>query len=379
MSANCAPVRATPFHTRAAEANEGNDWVARNGVTLARRYADAQDEALAARFRAGLIDISWRWRAMLEGERAGEFLSRLMTRDVSKLAPGEALRALWLSDGGGVRGAGVAARFGQKNFMLVSAARDADWIAAAAARFAVSLRDVCESEGGLALVGPYAAATLARAGLDAALEPCTFRKQFWRGLEVTLSRWGEHGGFEIWCAADDGIILWDRLMRAGEPFGIEPMGAAAADTLDLEAGITRPGRDYRPAYDGHAAQPSPRALGLESLIDENHMGFNGHAAWATARGGETRRLAGVEIDGEIPAPHTPVLKNGAAVGHTLTSLYSPLLRRAIALALVDGAAAVPGTELGLTLSPSAETPEFRTVTARIVELPFLPVPEPAAP
>ena len=124
MSANPARVRATPFHARAAEANEANDWVARNGFTLAGSYAGRNDEALAARFRVGLVDISWRWRVMLDGARAGEFLSRLVTADVAQLAPGESAKALWLTDGGGVRGAGVIARFGRERYHLISAAPD---------------------------------------------------------------------------------------------------------------------------------------------------------------------------------------------------------------------------------------------------------------
>ncbi len=379
MTVNPALVRATPFHTRAAAANEGNDWLARGGVTLARQYADAGDEALAARFRVGLIDISWRWRVMLEGPRAAECLSCMMTRDVSKIAPGEALKALWLGDDGAVRGAGVAARFGKERFLLISAQPDSPWIAAAARRFAVGTREVSETEGGLALVGPHAAATLERAGLDTALEPGCFRKLFWRGLEVTLSRFGEQGGYEIWCAADDGILLWDRLMRAGEPFGIEPMGMIAVDTLDLEAGIARPGRDWRPPQSSRDPGLSPLALGLESLIDENHTSFNGRAMWLAGRAGETRCLVGVTLDGEMPASHTPLLRGGAAIGHTLSSLYSPALRRAIALALVEVSAATPGTELRLTLSPSLEAPRFREVAARVTELPFLPAPEPAIP
>ncbi|MDE2072574.1 MAG: aminomethyltransferase family protein [Alphaproteobacteria bacterium] len=382
MTVNPAPlspayVRATPFHTRAAAANEGNAWVARNGATLARQYADARDEVLAARFRVGLIDISWRWRLMLEGTRAAECLSQVMTRDVSALAPGEALKALWLGDDGRVRGAGVAARFGKERFVLISAQSDAPWIEAAARRFAVAVCQISEAEGGLALVGPYAAATLERAGLDSALEPGRFRKLFWRGQEVTLSRFGEHGGYEIWCAADDGILLWDRLMRAGEPFGIEPLGMIAADALDLETGIARPGRDWRSPQPGRNHGFSPLALGLESLIDENHTLFNGRAMWLAGRDGETRRLAGIQIDGETPAPYTPLMRSGAAIGQTLSSAYSPALRRAIALALVDVSAAAPGTELKLTLSPSLEVPEFREAAVRVTALPFLPAPEPA--
>lgn len=375
MSGNPARVRATPFHARAADVNEANDWTARNGFTLSRAYAGTRDEALAARFRVGLIDISWRWRVMVEGARAGEFLARLATRDVSKLAPGESRKALWLADRGGVRGAGVFARHGKESFLLVAAAPDTDWIAAAAQHFDVALEDVTQTQGGLALVGPYAAATLARAGLPTDLAPRTFRKQFWRGLDVTLSRFGEHNGFELWCAADDGIILWDRLMRAGEVFGIEALGLAAADILDLEAGIARPVRDWDAATGADAVAPSPRRLGLESLIDETHMGFNGRAAMLAAREGEARRLVGVAIEAETPVPFTPLMRGGVTVGHTLTSAVSPALRQAIALAFVDADASAAGTALSLTLAPSRAQCEFRTVTARVSALPFLSAPE----
>ena len=375
MSASSPRLRATLFHGRAADACETNDWSARNGVTLARVYTDANDEALAARFRAGLIDISWRWRVLIDGARAAEFLSRLTTRDVARLEPGQAVKALWLGDGGGVRGAGVIARFGQESFRLVSAAPDLDWIAAAAARFGVSVRELGQSVGGLALVGPYAAATLARAGIDPALEALGFRRQFWRGLDITLSRWGEQGGYEVWCMADDGIVLWDRLMKAGAAFGLQPMGLAAADILDVEAGIARPGRDYLLAVDGSAAGPTPRALGLESLIDDAHAGFNGRDGYLAAHTGERLRFAAVEIDSQTPASHTPLMQGAIVVGRTLTSVWSPALRWAIALAQVEVGACAPGTVLSLALPPSLEIPEARTAAARVVDLPFLSLPE----
>lgn len=359
-------LRATPFHARAASANRGNDWLTRNGYTLARVYDDANDEALAARMRCGLADISWRWRVMLEGAGAAGFLSRLLTKDVSKLAPGQALKALWLSDGGGVRGAGALARYGKESFLLVSAAEDRGWITAAAQAFDVRLREM--AEGGLTLIGPYAVQILDAAGIDAKLEPLAFRKVFWRGLDMTISRFGEHGGFEIWCAEDDGIVVWDRLMKAGGG-NLQTIGTMATDILDLEAGIARPLRDFQPARDGFASEPTPKSFGLESLIDSAHENFNGRAAFLAAR--ETNMLTGIELDCETPAPFTPVMKSGRVIGHTLSSLYSPALRRAIGLAKIEST--VPGTELTLTLSPSREAPEFRQVTARVTALPFLPV------
>jgi len=363
-------LRATPFHARAAAANRGNDWLARNGVTLARVYDDANEEALAARFRCALTDISWRWRVMLEGPRVVEFLGRLVTRDVSQLVPGEALKALWLSDGGGVRGVGAIARYGKETFLLISAASDSGWIARAASRFDVGIREI--GEGGLALIGPHAGAILQAAGIDFTLEPLALRKTFWRGLDVTLSRFGEHGGYEIWCDADDGLVVWDRLMRAGAPFGLQPVGTQAMDILDLEAGIARPIRDYAPARDGDAKTPTPKSLGLEKLIDASHEAFNGHGAYLAMQ--ETRTLLGLELDSVALAPFTPLWYNGQIVGHTLTSLYSPALRRAIALAQIEIFASRPGTQLAVTLSPSAENPAFCNVTARGTGLPFLPAP-----
>jgi aminomethyltransferase len=371
-------VQATPFHVRAAGANRDNTWATRNGFTLSQAYDDMGDEALAARTRVGIADISWRWRTAIEGARAGEFLARLLTGDPAKLEPGATMKALWLGDGGGVRGACALARFGRESFQIVAAQEDRDWIAGAASALGLAPREIAE-EGGLAIVGPYARATLAAAGLDADLEPLAFRKLFWRGLDVTVSRWGEHGGYELWCKADDGVAVWDRLMRAGAAFGIAPMGLAATDLLDLEAGIARPGRDYTPAREAFAKDPSPLALGLETLVDDNFKSFNGREAWLRARLIEKRRLVGLAFDGDIPAPFTPLLRDGKPVGHTLTSVYSPALRHAIALAQVDVSAVPADTRLTLTLPPSRELPELRAAAVRVSGLPFLKASEQIAP
>lgn len=365
-------VRATPFHARTAVLNRGNNWLNRNGWTLAAGYGDANAEALAARMSAVMADITWRWRTQIEGARAAEFLSQLVTKDASRLSPGQSLKVLWLTDGGGVRGAGAIARFGQNDFLLAASAPDFDWVAHAAARFGVNVRDVSENECGLALIGPYAGEILKAAGLDAGLEPLAFRKLFWRGLDVTLSRWGEHGGFEIWCKADDAFLVWDRIVRAGEAFGLLPAGIEAMDILDLEKGIARPGRDYKPARDGFAAQPTPHSLALESLIDDEHKTFNGRAAYLAGREKETKHLIGIESDSETPTTLGMLRYGEQNAGRILACGYSTALRRAIALAQVEAKFAKPGTVFLLVL------PQGNAV-ARAVELPFLETPVLIAP
>jgi len=232
-------LRATPFHARTAAANRDNAWITRNGVTLSERFESVEPEVLAARLNVAIVDISWRWRTRIEGAAAEAFLSRLVTRDAATLAPGQSFKALWLSDAGGVRGAGVIARFGRESFEIVATATDAEWVASAAGGFDVGLRDVSCETGGLAVVGPYASVTLKAAELATDIEPLAFRKLSWRGLDVTLSRWGEHGGYEIWCEPDDAILVWDRLMRAGSEFGIVAAGVHRTADTGLSPGARR--------------------------------------------------------------------------------------------------------------------------------------------
>jgi aminomethyltransferase len=350
-------LRATPFFARVAEANQLNAWENRSGFTLA---SGDPSEALAARFGAVLADVSWHWRAAISGARASEFVSRLVTRDASRLRPGVALKALWLNDAGGVRGSGTMARLGQQSFVLVSAVEDFGWIADAAALYGVTVRDVTEEEGVLAILGPAAGKVLAAGGLEADLEPLALRKFFWRGLEVTLSRLGD--GYELWCAPDDALIVWDRIVKAGRPFALCPAGQRALDIIDLESGIAQPGRDFAPVLDGFSPEPSPQSVGLGGLVDCDH-GFNGRAGYLAASA--EKILCGILFDSETPAPRTVLTRGGLAVGRTLDSLVSPALRRAIALAVLDADAAAPGT--ALTAGVAA---------CRTTALPFLPIPAP---
>jgi glycine cleavage system T protein (aminomethyltransferase) len=368
-------IRATPFHGRAAEANRTNAWATRNRFTLATEYTGLAEEAAAARFGVVMADISWRWRVTLEGARIRELLQRLFTKDANMLEPGRALKALWLADEGGVRGAGVVARHGRQSFELTAAGEDAAWIASAAALFGITPQDRTEEEGGIALIGPYAQMLIAALGLDAALEPLAFRKLFWRGLDLTLSRFGEHGGFELWCKADDAPLVWDRIAAAGQSFALLPAGLNAMDLLDLEAGVPRPGRDYDGATAPDAAEPLAGELRLASLIDGEHP-FNGtvQAHIHLPR----RKLVGLLIDADTPAPFTPLFAGKTEIGRTLSSRYSPLLRRAIALAQLDQAHTATGTALTLTLPGSRSAPSTQA-TAKVTDLPFIAPPASIAP
>jgi aminomethyltransferase len=366
-------LRLTPFHECSAAANRGNLWCARNGVSVAAQYDDANAEALAVRTGAVLTDISWHWRVRLEGARVGEFLVRLLTHDARMLLPGESARTLWLADGGGVRGEGIIARESANSFLLVSSCDDREWVAAGAHLFGVTTTILSDVEGALAIIGPYAHAVLAAAGFGDAPPPLAFRKCGWRGYELAISRFG--AGIEFSCAAANAAALWEQLLRAGASSGLVPAGLLALDILNLEAGAPQPGLDYTPARAGHARKPLPRALGLQSLVDERNRQFNGRGALLAAAP-ESRSLMGVEIDANSHAPNTPVMTGERVIGRTLYSVYSPALRRAIALAQIEKKSTKPGLPIWLEVAPAHDRPEFTHVGGSLARLPFLPIAAP---
>ncbi len=354
-------LHASSFHVRMAEHNAGNAWVTRGAFTLAAHYCDPREEALAARFSAVLIDASAMARLRVHGAGAVKLLSAAFSADMESLAACSATRVIWRSNGGGVRGSGIAARFGAANFALASFDTDGAWFEAAAKRFDATIRDETGEKGVLLLVGQFASSILAAAGLESTAQLAQERHavQSWRGLTVTVSRWtslaNALGGYEIACANEEAVMVFDRLWRAGQDFGLMLAGQEALETLLLEQGVPIPGADFVPAREADARTPSPASLG-----------FRGFDEGPSAP--PSRVLAGVELDSDTPMPFAPIALNGAIVGTTLRSAYSPALRRAIALAQIDSAIAAAATAIAVRrLTPDG----IEEISARVAALPFL--------
>jgi aminomethyltransferase len=347
-----APIH-TAFHARTASFAGDESFVARGRFKVASRYGDPLQEALAAHTAAALIDVSFVEQLRFSGRGAARMLTAAFARDVHALAAGESRDVVWRTEGGGVRGFGTLARNAESDFSLFSFAADAEWFQRAAPRFGADLRDETAERGMLVLAGPYAFAVLAAAGLEeAARMPRGSHRAFGgAGMKVTVARHDPLGGFAILTAPEHAPALFDLLWRAGRLFGLQLAGQDAFETLLLEAGVPLPGIDFVPARDDLAREPTLASL---SPLAE------------TAR--DALVLMGIEIDSETPASFAPLLRNGAVAGHTLRSAYSPVLRRAIALAQLPALHATPGTQFTartLDVSGTHDTP------ARVTSLPFL--------
>lgn len=348
MSAALPP---TPFHVRTAQHNTGNAWLRRGAFTLPAHFGDPHHEALAARFSCVLADVSALEDMCVEGAGAGALLAAACGPGARTLKLGGAHSVQWSADGGGLRGIGTLLRGAEHEFVLRGPDTDIGWFAPHASRFGANIRDATAERGLLLLAGSFASAVLDAAGLEqvATFEPDEYVRHDWSGIPVSLSREARLHSYLISCAADAGVLVFDRLLKAGLPLGLRLAGQQAVEILQLEAGIALPHLDFKPARANFAREPLPGSLGVG------------------APAGDMPVLAGVEFDSECAYPFAPLFHEGMEAGHTLRSVYSLALRRAIALAQLDPKYAAPGTTLRI---PGVKRTDTEAV-ARVVPLPFL--------
>jgi aminomethyltransferase len=103
------------------------------------------------------------------------------------------------------------------------------------------------------------------------------------------------------------------------------------------------------------AQTNPFELGMDRLVDlEMPADFIGKAALKQVQQqGISRQQIGLEIDGEpLSGPNTqfwPVELNGEVIGKVTSAVYSPRLKKNIALAMVESAHSNVGTTCNIQL------------------------------
>ena len=167
------------------------------------------------------------------------------------------------------------------------------------------------------------------------------------GIPVVITRtgWTSEVGYELYLTdASRGTDLYERVMQAGEEFGIKPTGPV--DIRRIEGGIFNWGADM-------TWKNNPLEItGLERLVDwdlPDEAVLSLPALRAIRDAGVTRKLVGVEIGGgplpELNFTKWPVDHDGAQVGKVTSAIYSPRLQRNIGYAWVPIELAQEGTEL----------------------------------
>jgi len=369
-------LKTSPFHPRTAPLVRAQTWRRWSGHQMASAYDPHPEREYAAiRSAAALIDVSHLYKYRIAGRDAARLLDRMITRDMTKLRPGQVYYTPWCDDAGKVIDDGTVTNLGAGVYRLTSADSSLRWLHMNAVGMEVSIEDISERMGALSLQGPLSRDILSRAAAVnlSALKYFRTIEGAVHGIPVAISRTGYTGdlGYEIWVDAAQAVALWDALMEAGKPYGLTPAGVWAMDIARIEAGLIMLDVDYYSAHHAliEARKSTPYEINLGWAVSAGKGPFNGRRALAAERArGAAWGFVGLEVDWEsferlfrahglppqIPniawRMSAPVYRDGKQIGYATSGCWSPILKKSLALAHLRAPHFAPGTQVKLEVT-----------------------------
>jgi sarcosine oxidase subunit alpha len=352
------PLRRTPIHAWHEKA--GALW---EPVGLWRRpycYPRAGEsraqaverEVKAVRGSLGLLDASTLGKILVRGPDAGRFLDMLYTGMMSTLPVGRCRYGLMCNENGFLMDDGVVARLSEDSFLCHTTSGGADrvhawmedWLQCEWWDWKVFTANLTEQFAQVAVVGPNARRLLEKlGGMDVSREALPFME--WRegrlgGFTARVFRISFSGelSFEIAVPASQGLAFWERLVAAGEEFGVTPYGTEALHVMRAEKGFIMIGDET----DGTVI---PQDLGLDWAISRKKADYLGKRAQERSHmtDPDRWRLVGLEtLTGAVLPEGAYAVGEGTnangqrrTIGRVTSTYYSPTLGRGIAMGLIE--------------------------------------------
>ena len=398
-------IQTTPFHERLEELNQTRLWGHwSNYLSATRYYSSAKHEYFAVRNSAGFFDTSPLYKYRIHGKDAERLLAGVLTRDVRQCRPGKAQYTVWCDDRGFVLEDGVVFRHSETEFLLTSAEPNLGYFADRAGRLDVTIEDVTDAYGMLAVQGPRSREILAQVAPEVAgLGFFDHTEAKIGGAAVTVSRTGYTGdlGYEVRVAREDALAVLDAVIEAGEGRGFRPFGEQALLMTRIEAGLPLIDVEFsssRYAFTDHD-RVTPKELGFGWMlkgIDDDDRPFVGRQAIRRELAEKSSRWStvGIFLDwadydrvhaeaGLVPPKDETAVEDeymlyddqGERIGYTTSQMYSPVLQRHIAIGRVRPDHAALGTRLSYEITLNHE---YKTVAAEVTRLPFFNPPRKTA-
>lgn len=327
------------YHTHVAL---GAKMVPFAGFEMPVFYKGIIEEHKAVREAAGLFDVSHMGEVRVSGPQASSFIQNLVSNDVAKLYDGRVMYAVMCQPDGGIIDDLLVYRLSEASYLLVVNAsnmeKDFAWMNDHNPMGAV-LENLSDQMALLALQGPRAFEILSQfMPLDAQSLPYYHVMQpkigtFFGCKQALISHTGYTGeaGVEIYCENERATEIWDALVAAGKPHGLEPCGLGARDTLRMEAGYCLYGNDI-----DLTTNPLEAGLGWVTKLQKDS--FIGKEALLTAKEqGIQRKLVSFILEERgIPRAGYPLVsQEGAIIGQVTSGTQSPILGRGIGMGYVD--------------------------------------------
>ncbi len=313
-----------------------------------------------------LCDVAVERQVEISGSDAYKFIQLLTPRDLSKLAVGQCKYVLIINEKGGILNDPVLLRLAENHFWL--SLSDSDillWAQGVAVNSGLDVNIQEPDVSPLQLQGPRSGDIMAKLFGEGIRD----LKYYWlreielEGIPLVVSRtgWSSELGYELFLRdGSQGDRLWETIMAAGKEYGLQP--GHTSSIRRIEGGML----SYHADADIHT---NPFEVDLERLVSlDNEINFIGKEALRQIKlDGIKRKQVGLEIDCDpLQGPNTnfwPISINGKFMGKVTSAVYSPRLKKNIALAMLD----IQFSELGQLIEIHTDFGQQQGV---VVEKPF---------
>lgn len=374
----------TGFHPRTSELTR--NFVEYRGYWLPAGFHNygREKEYYACRERVAVTDLSPLRKFEVLGPDAEALMNWTATRNIKKLSRGQVVYTAMCYEHGGMFDDGTVFRLGDNNFRWIGGDETGgDWLreqAAGQGLDRVNVKSSTDQIHNVSVQGPASRDLLKKIIWTPPAQPSVEELAWFRftvgrlhaldGLPVMVSRTGYTGelGFEVWCHPKDAPSVWDAIWKAGEEYGVAPLGLDALDVLRIEAGLIFAGAEFTSETD-----PFEAGIGFAVALKSKPEDFIGKAALIRRRDNPARRLVGLELEGNEPASPGDCVHAGrggiggrAQVGVVTSAARSPVLGRNIALCRMD----VAHADVGVAVEVGKLDGEQKRIPATVVPFPF---------
>lgn len=336
------------------------------GYNMPVQYAGINAEHETVRKAVGVFDVSHMGEFILKGDGALDLIQRVSSNDATKLYDGKVQYSCLPNNDGGIVDDLLVYRIDEKTYMLVVNAsnieKDWDWISQHNTA-GVDMKNISDRTSLLAVQGPKAAEALqSLTDIDlGTMEYYTFKKGKFAGIDnvlVSATGYTGAGGFELYFDNANAEHIWNEVFKAGEPFGIKPIGLGARDTLRLEMGFCLYGNDIDDTT-------SPLEAGLGWVTKFSKEFTNSSELQQQKAEGIKQKLVGFEmLERGIPRHDYPITDAaGNVIGRVTSGTQSPSLQKAIGMGYVPVSFAKEGSGIFIKIREN-------NVKAVVVKPPF---------
>ena len=337
-----------------------------NHMYIPRDFGDPEENFWNLINDAILCDVAVERQVQIKGPDAGKFVQLMVPRDLSEMSVGQCKYVILTNQHGGILNDPVLLKIDEDCFWFSLA--DSDVLFWAQGLAVNSNLDVDISEpdvSPLQLQGPKSREIMIELfGADISeLKYYWFRPFDLDGIKLIVSRtgWSSELGYEIFLLnSKDGNRLYEKIMKIGLNFGLKP--GHTSTIRRIEGAML----SYHADMD---INTNPYELGLDKFIDiDKDFDFVGKNALKEIRkNGVHRKQIGLDIKAEpMVGPNTrfwDIKVDNQIVGHVTSAVYSPRLKKNIALAMILKDHSVIGNDVEVIS-------DDEIMPAKIIEKPF---------